>query len=109
MSAARHQKMQVSIEVPPDLDATYSNFAVITHTASEVILDFARVLPNTPKGKVYARIVTTPTNAKLLLRALGENLAKYEAQYGEVRLPSGDDGLAEQFFGQVKPPSNPKP
>jgi len=96
--------MQVNIEVPPNLDATYANFAVITHTASEIVLDFARVLPNTPKGKVYARIVTTPMNAKLLLRALAENLDKYEAQYGEVRLPTGDRGLAKQFFGHVKPP-----
>ena len=109
MDAARRRTMQVSIEVPSDLDATYANFAVITHTASEIVLDFARVLPNTPKGKVYARIVTTPTNAKLLLRALAENLAKYEAQYGEVRLPAGDDGLAEQFFGQIKPPPEPEP
>lgn len=108
MSTPRRRQMQVNIEVPPDLDATYANFALITHSASEIIIDFARVLPNTPKAKVYARIITTPLHAKLLLRALGENLEKYEAQFGEIKLPSGGDELAQQFFGAVKPPEPPK-
>ena len=108
MSAPQRRKMQVNIELPSDLGATYANFAVITHTPSEIILDFAQVLPNTPRGKVLARIVTTPMNAKLLLRALSENLDKYEAKYGEVKLPEGGDGLAAQLFGQVKPPQSPE-
>jgi hypothetical protein len=53
-----------------------------------------------PKARVYARIVMTPMNAKLLLRALGDNLGRYEAQYGEIALPSG---LAEQLFKPPKP------
>jgi hypothetical protein len=72
------RQTQVNIKIPPDLDATYSNLALITHSASEIIIDFARVLPNTPQAKVYARIITTPLHAKLLLRALGENLEKYK-------------------------------
>jgi len=100
--------MQVNIEVPPDLDAIYANFALITHSASEIIIDFARVLPNTPRAKVHARIITTPLHAKLLLRALNENLEKYEAQFGEIKLPSDADELAQQFFGTVKPPQSPK-
>jgi len=107
MKTPRHRQMQVNIEVPPDLDAIYANFALITHTASEIIVDFARVLPNTPKAKVYARIVTTPMHAKLLLRALGENLEKYEAKFGEIRLPADGDALAQQFFGATKPPHPP--
>jgi hypothetical protein len=103
-SDKRGQTRHISIELPPDLDAVYSNFAVIAHTTSEFVIDFACVLPNAPKGKVYARIVTTPTSAKALLRALGENLKKYESQHGEVRIPPGDDGLAAQFFGRVTPP-----
>jgi len=97
--------MQINVQVPPDLDATYSNLALITHSASEIIVDFARVLPNTPNAKVYARIITTPLHAKLLLRALKENLEKYEAQFGEIKLPETGDALAQQFFGAVKPPS----
>jgi hypothetical protein len=102
----RHQK--INIEVPSDLEATYANFAMITHTASEVIIDFARVLPNTPTSKVYARIVTTPLHAKLLLRALNENLEKYEGQFGEIKLPAEGDALAQQFFGAIKPPQAPE-
>jgi hypothetical protein len=107
MKTPRRRQMKVNIEVPPDLDAIYANFALITHSASEIIVDFARVLPNTPSAKVYARIITTPMHAKLLLRALRDNLEKYEAQYGEIKLPAEGDALAQQFFGTVKPPEPP--
>ncbi len=103
MSNAQPRKQKINIEVPSDLDATYANFAMITHSPSEIIIDFARVLPNAPKSKVYARIVTTPMHAKLLLRALNDNLEKYEAQFGKIDLPSGGGKLAQQFFGGVKP------
>jgi len=102
------KKTKINIEVPSDLDATYANFALITHSASEIIIDFARVLPNTPKTKVYARIVTTPLHAKLLLRALHDNLEKYEAQFGEIKMPSDAAKLAQQFFGATKPPRPPE-
>ena len=107
MKTPRRRQVQFNIEVPPDLDAIYANLALITHTASEVIIDFARVLPNAPKAKVYARIINTPMHAKLLLRALSENLEKYEAQFGEVKLPDEGDALAQQFFGATKPPQPP--
>jgi hypothetical protein len=108
MKNPRRHQMKVNIEVPSDLEATYSNFALITHSASEIIVDFARVLPKTPKAKVYARIITTPMHAKLLLRALRDNLEKYEAQFGEIKLPTEGDALAQQFFGAVKPPEPPE-
>jgi hypothetical protein len=94
--------MPVNIELPPDLEAIYSNFALITHSPSEVIIDFARVLPNAPRAKVYARILMTPLHAKLLLRALGENLSKYEGQFGEINIPEGGS-LADSLF-KFKPP-----
>ena len=78
----------VNIELPADLEAIYANFAVITHTPSEVIVDFARILPGAPKSKVHGRVVLTPMNAKLLHRALGQNLEKFEAQHGEIKLAS---------------------
>lgn len=90
----------MAIEIPANLEAVYSNFALITHSPSEVVVDFARILPNMPKTRVYARIVMTPMNAKLLLRALAENLGKFEAQYGEISLPSN---LADQLFKPPKP------
>jgi len=91
---------QIQIELPGNLEAVYSNFALITHAPSEMVLDFARVMPNVPKSRVYARIIMTPLNAKLLLRALADNLAKYEAQYGEITIPTG---LADQLFKPSKP------
>jgi hypothetical protein len=80
-------KRPIQIELPPELEATYSNFALITHSPSEIIVDYARVLPNTPKAKVYGRIIMTPMNAKLLHKALGENIAKFEDKYGEIKAP----------------------
>jgi hypothetical protein len=86
---ADHNQPQrpIQIELPNELEATYSNFALITHSPSEVIVDFARVLPNVPKAKVYARVVMTPMNAKLLHKALGENLSKFEEKFGEIKTP----------------------
>lgn len=84
---ASSPKRQIQIELPSDLEATYSNFVLITHSPSEMILDFARVLPNMPKTRVYSRIIMTPINAKLLHRALGENLAKFEESFGEIKTP----------------------
>ncbi len=92
------QQRPIQIELPADLDATYSNFALITHSPSEIIIDFARVLPNVPKAKVHARIVLTPMNAKLLHRALGENLGIFEGKYGEIKTPDrGFDAHAEKM------------
>ena len=102
------QHRQINIQIPPDLDAVYSNLALITHSASEIIMDFARVMPNIPKAKVYARIITTPLHAKLLLRALNENLEKYEAQFGEIKMPDRGDALAQQFFGAARPQQPPE-
>ncbi len=104
----KQQHRQINVQIPPDLDAIYSNLAMITHSASEIIIDFARVLPKTPQAKVYARIITTPLHAKLLLRALSENLEKYEAQFGEIKMPDAGEALAQQFFGAVKPPQPPE-
>lgn len=74
-----------NIELPGDMESIYANFAIINHTPSEVIIDFARLLPNAPRAKVYARVIMTPMNAKLLHRALGENLEKFEKQFGEIK------------------------
>lgn len=78
---------KLNIELPTELEATYANLALISHSPSEVIIDFARIMPNMPKAKVHARVVMTPMNAKLLWRALGDNLQKFEAKYGEIRVP----------------------
>ena len=89
---------QVQIELPANLDAAYSNFVVIQHSPSEFILDFARIMPNVPNARVGARVVMTPMHAKLLLRALAENLEKYEAQFGDIYMPQQGEALANQLF-----------
>ncbi len=76
---------RINIELPADLEVIYTNVTLISHSPSEMILDFARMMPNTPKAKIYARIIMTPMNAKLLHRALADNIAKFEEKYGEIK------------------------
>lgn len=82
-------------EFHSNLEPTYSNSAIITHSPSEVVIDFAQILPGRPKPKVYARVIMTPLNAKLFLHALIDNLRKYELQFGEIGIPTN---LADNFF-----------
>jgi len=97
MSRKKGQSQRrVNIELPQDLEAIYSNFALITHSPSEIVVDFAKLLPNMPKAKVYARIIMTPMNAKLLHRALGDNMGKFEEKFGEIKTP-------ERGFDEEKP------
>jgi hypothetical protein len=95
------QPMQVNIELPAELEAVYANFALISHSPSEVIMDFARLLPGSPKARVYSRIVMTPMNAKSLHKALGDNLEGFEKQYGAIKLPDGALG-ADKPMGFAK-------
>lgn len=78
---------RINIEIPNNLDATYANLALISHSASEIIIDLAQALPNRKNAKIQSRVVMTPLNAKLLLRALHENLQRFEAQYGTINIP----------------------
>jgi hypothetical protein len=94
----------LNVEMPAGLEPIYSNFALISHSPSEIIMDLAQMLPNQPQVRVKARAVLTPLNAKLLLRALQDNLAKYEANFGEIVVPGHGDDLAREFFSSVRPP-----
>lgn len=96
------QPRRLNLEIPADLPATYANFAMITHSAWEMFLDFAQILPNVPKARVRTRIVLTPANAKMLLKALEENITRYEETHGEIKLPLRMPSLAEQLFGSVR-------
>ncbi len=79
---------QINIELAPEVaEGTYSNLAIISHSTSEFVLDFARIMPGTPKANVKSRIILTPEHAKRLLFALQENIAKYEHQNGKIRVP----------------------
>ncbi len=78
---------QLQIELKEDVaQGIYANLAVITHSSSEFIVDFVRVMPGIPKAGVKSRIVLAPEHAKRLLRALEENIGKYERTFGPIRL-----------------------
>jgi hypothetical protein len=73
-----------------EAEGIYSNLCVLSHSSSEVILDFARILPGVSKSRVYARIIMTPQHAKSLLQALQTNLSKFEEQFGPIAMPGLD-------------------
>jgi hypothetical protein len=95
----------INIEFPANLPTHYANFALIMHTPSEIIVNFASIMPGMQSAPIHTRIVMTPLHAKMMLNALADNLQKYEVQFGEIKLPTGGPGLAEQLFGQTKPPT----
>ena len=76
---------QLNIELPDDVaEGTYSNLAIISHSPQEFVIDFIRVMPGVPKAKVKSRVVVTPEHAKRLMKALIENVKKYEGQFGVI-------------------------
>ena len=76
---------QVKLEIgEKEAEGIYANLALITHSPSEIVFDFARFLPGAPKARVQARIVMAPRNVKRLMAALADNLKKYEERYGEI-------------------------
>ena len=90
---------QLNIELSEDVaDGIYSNLAIITHSPSEFVIDFAKVMPGVPKAKVKARILLTPQHAKRLLIALQDNISKYEAIHGTIKQTEGI-GIPMNFGG----------
>jgi len=79
---------QLNIELPDEIaDGLYSNLAIISHSQSEFVLDFVRIMPNMPKARVKSRIILTPQHAKRLMNALKDNVSKYEQQIGPIQEP----------------------
>ncbi|MBN1230413.1 MAG: DUF3467 domain-containing protein [Anaerolineales bacterium] len=93
----------IKLMMPPDLIPTYSNLVRIAHSPAEFIYDFSSILPGDLQGKVVARVVMNPVSAKLLMRAMTENIAKYEAAFGEINLPK-KPSLADHLFKDLNPP-----
>ncbi len=92
-------KNQLNIELSEEVaDGEYANLAVITHSASEFVFDFVKVMPGVPKAKVKSRIVMTPQHAKRLMKALTENVSKFEQMNGSIKdLDSGPGGMPMNF------------
>ena len=86
MSDVKQPAGQINIELDEKIaEGIYSNLAIINHSASEFVMDFVCIMPGTPKAKVKSRIVLTPQHAKRLLKAIGENISRFEATHGEIK------------------------
>ncbi len=81
------QQQQLSVEFDENTaEGIYANLAMIMHSPTEIIIDFARIMPRLAKAKVFSRIIMTPMHAKLLHQALSDNLKKFEGQFGEIKM-----------------------
>lgn len=98
-------QQQINIELgEKEAEGIYSNLAIITHSPAEFVIDFTRVVPGVPKAKVLSRIITTPQHAKMLMRALKDNIDKFEARFGEIKI----DMQSSPQFGFVNPDKDQK-
>jgi len=94
MSENMNMQQQLNIELSEEVaQGTYSNLAVITHSSSEFVIDFVRIMPGIPKANVKSRIILTPEHAKRLLLALQDNLKKYESVHGNIKITGGGDPM----------------
>lgn len=83
---SEEKKQGLNIELTEEVaEGTYSNLAIINHSPSEFVVDFVQVMPGVPKAKVKSRIVLTPQHAKRLMKALADNVSKFEAQHGMIK------------------------
>ena len=90
-------QQQLNIELgEKEAEGIYANLAMLIHSPTEIIIDFARVMPRMPKSKVLSRIIMTPMHAKLFHKALTDNIEKYEKQFGEIKT-----------YGSMDPQSKP--
>lgn len=90
----------------PQMVTAYSNLARIAHSPADFVIDFAHWLPGDTQAWIQVRILLSPLSAKLLLRALAENLARYEAAFGEISVPGSGPSLADLLF---QPPAEGNP
>ncbi|MCQ2260719.1 MAG: DUF3467 domain-containing protein [Bacteroidales bacterium] len=94
-------KLDLSAEVA---QGTYSNLAIISHSPTEIILDFAQMLPGTPNATVRSRVLMNPVHAKRLLNALADNIQKYEQNFGSIeepKVPISGDTVPYDILGKA--------
>jgi ribonuclease BN (tRNA processing enzyme) len=103
MEEQQGQPAGINIEITEEIaEGTYANLAIITHSHAEFVIDFVNVMPGTPKSKVKSRIIFTPQHAKRFMKALAENVQRYEAANGaikdleEIQIPLNFGGPAAQ-------------
>jgi len=99
MDPKQANQNKLNIELSEEVaEGVYSNLAIITHSRSEFIVDFVKMLPGIPKAKVKSRIILTPQHAKRLLKALQENIRKFESMHGELK-DTEQDQIPFNLFG----------
>ncbi len=101
MEENKNNQNQINIELTEEIaDGIYSNLAIITHSQAEFVVDFVRIVPGAPKAKVKSRILLTPQHAKRLMRALQENINKFETVNGPIKDIAGpENGRMPIGFG----------
>lgn len=98
----QEEETQISIELPEEIaEGVYANLAMISHSNSEFILDFIRLMPGLPKAKVKSRIILTPEHALRLVMALQDNIAKFENSFGEISPNENPSPFPMNFGGPV--------
>ncbi|MBR2243905.1 MAG: DUF3467 domain-containing protein [Prevotella sp.] len=92
------QQGQLQLELPQEVaQGEYANFAIISHSSSDFVIDFARVLPGVPKSSVRSRVILAPEHAKRLLNALQENIMRYEREFGTIKIPNQEPRTISPF------------
>lgn len=100
MADENQNQNQLNIELNEDVaEGTYSNLAIISHSPSEFIIDFIRIMPGVPKARVKSRVLMTPQHAKRLMKALQENIQKYEGLHGHIKDIEGPQGFPMMMGG----------
>lgn len=102
MEDKKNKPQQINIELSEEVaQGIYSNLAVITHSSSEFVVDFVRIMPGIPKANVKSRVILTPEHAKRLLMALQDNVQKYEAMHGPIKnvKPGSEPVMPPMNFG----------
>ena len=98
MNDNNNEKNGLQLELPQNVaQGEYANFAIITHSSSDFIIDFARVLPGLPKAQVKSRVILAPEHAKRLLGALQENIVRYEREFGPIKIPQQETRTIAPF------------
>ncbi|MDD6896251.1 MAG: DUF3467 domain-containing protein [Prevotellaceae bacterium] len=98
MNDNNENNSKFQIDLPANVaQGEYANFAIITHSSSDFVVDFARVLPGVPKAQVKSRVILAPEHAKRLLAALQENIVRYEREYGPIKIPNQEPRTVAPF------------
>lgn len=99
MNEQQKKMRRLDVEIKPEqAEGTYANLVLVAHSASEFILDFARMLPGLPKAKVMSRVVMSPQHVKALYKTLEQNIKKYEDRHGEIEVKGRPDSQKEMGF-----------